>query len=70
MVDEFEMNESQLVPEALLKEDLSIESLDFVDIAVVIEKKFGFKVKGEDMMNVRTLGDLHDYIYNYLNTNK
>ncbi len=70
LVDEFEMEESQLKPDALLKDDLNIESLDFVDIAVVIEKKFGFKVKGEEMINVRTLNDLYDYIFNYLNKNK
>lgn len=70
LVEEFEINESKIKPEALLKDDLGLESLDFVDIAVIIEKEFGLKVKGEDMVNVRTLDDLYNYIYNYTNTNK
>jgi acyl carrier protein len=62
MVEEFELDEERLIPEANLRDDLEIESLDFVDIAVEIEKKFGFKIKGEEMINVKTLGDLYDYI--------
>jgi acyl carrier protein len=63
LISEFELEPDQLTPDALLKDDLEIESLDFVDIAVVIEKEFGFKVVGEEMVDVRTLGDLYDYIH-------
>jgi acyl carrier protein len=62
LIDEFELEESTLVPDANLRDDLNIESLDFVDIAVEIERKFGFKIKGEDMINVRTLEDLYNFI--------
>ena len=70
LVEEFELDEAKIKPEALLKEDLGLESLDFVDVAVVVEKEFGFKVKGEEMVNVSTLNDLYDYIINYIQTNK
>jgi len=70
LVEEFEIDENKLKPGALLQSDLGLESLDFVDVAVVIEKEFGFKVKGEDMVNVKNLNDLYDYIFNYLNKNK
>jgi acyl carrier protein len=63
LIDEFELSPEQVVPEAQLKDDLGLESLDFVDIAVVIEKEFGFKVKGEEMVGVRTINDLYDYIF-------
>jgi acyl carrier protein len=62
LVDEFELAADQLKPEALLKTDLGIDSLDFVDIIVIIEKNFGFKVKAEEMANVKTLQDFYDYI--------
>ncbi len=62
LVDEFEIEETQLTPEALLKVDLGIDSLDFVDIIVIIEKNFGFKVKAEEMANVKTLQDFYDYV--------
>jgi acyl carrier protein len=51
-----------LTPEARIVEDLGIESLDFVDIVVIIERDFGFKVKREDMAGIRTLEDLYKYI--------
>jgi acyl carrier protein len=60
--EEFEIEKDLLTPEARLVEDLGIESLDFVDIVVIIERDFGFKVKREDMDGVRTLDDLYKYI--------
>ena len=62
LIDEFELESEQLKPDAHLMNDLDIESLDFVDIVVIIEKDFGFKVKNEDMSELRTLSDLYDYI--------
>lgn len=62
LIEEFEIEEELVTPDANLKDDLDIESLDFVDIAVEIEKEFNFKLNGEEMVNVRTLSDLYDYI--------
>ncbi len=67
LIEEFELEEKQLVPEAQLKSDLGIDSLDFVDIIVIIEKNFGFKVKGEEMINVKTLQNFYDYITERVN---
>ncbi len=62
LTEEFEIESSLLTPEARIVEDLGIESLDFVDIVVIIERDFGFKVKREEMAGVRTLEDLYKYI--------
>jgi acyl carrier protein len=62
LIEEFELEAEQLQDGALLKDDLEIESLDFVDIAVILEKEFGFKVSNEEMVNVRTLGQLYEYV--------
>ena len=62
LVEEIEIEEDLLKEEALLKEDLRIDSLDFVDIVVIVEKNFGFKIKPEEMKEVRTLGQFYDYI--------
>ena len=67
LIEEFELDENQLVPEAQLKNDLGIDSLDFVDIIVIIERNFGFKVKGEEMINVKTLQEFYDYITERVN---
>lgn len=63
LVDEIEIEKELLKEDALLKEDLNIDSLDFVDIVVLVEKKFGFKIKPEEMSGVKTLGDFYNYIY-------
>ena len=62
LIDDLEVEEQKIAPEALLKEDLGIDSLDFVDIVVIVEKKFGFKIKPEEMAGVKTLNDFCDYI--------
>jgi len=62
LVEEIEIEENLLKEDALLKENLGIDSLDFVDIVVIVEKNFGFKIKPEEMKEVRTLGQFYDYI--------
>jgi Acyl carrier protein len=62
LVEEIEIDEEKLNPEAGLKDDLGIDSLDFVDIVVIVEKKFGFKIKAEEMVNVKNLSQFYDYI--------
>lgn len=69
LVDEFEIEEDVVQPDATWG-DLGIDSLDFVDIVVIIEKEFGFKLKGEDMIDVRTLGQFHEFIYQRQLTNQ
>ena len=62
LIEEIEVNEVAITPEALLKDDLGIDSLDFVDIVVIVERNFKFKIKPEEMMGVQTLSQFCDYI--------
>lgn len=62
LIEEFEIEQDIVDPEATWR-DIGIDSLDFVDIVVIIEKEFGFKLTGEDMVNIRTLGQFHELIY-------
>ncbi len=62
LVEELEIEEDKLKDSALLKEDLKIDSLDFVDIAVIVESHFKVKIKPEDMKGVKTLVQFYDYI--------
>jgi acyl carrier protein len=67
LVEEIEIEEHLLKEEAVLKDDLGIDSLDFVDIVVIVERHFGFKIKPEEMSNVRTLAQFYDYIESKVN---
>ena len=62
LVDEFEVDPQSITPDANLKETLNLDSLDYVDLVVVIESNFGFKVKGEDFVHIKTFQDFYDYI--------
>ena len=62
LIEDLEIEEEKIAPEAQMKEDLGIDSLDFVDIVVIVEKKFGFKIKPDEMAGVKTLNQFCDYI--------
>lgn len=62
LIDELEIEEEKIFPNAKLKDDMGIDSLDFVDIIVIVEKNFGFKIKPEEMTGVTTLSQFCDYI--------
>jgi acyl carrier protein len=67
LIDEIEVENENIAEDSRLKDDLGIDSLDFVDIAVIVERKFGFKIKAEEMMSVQTLGDFYNYIDSKIN---
>ena len=67
LIEDLEIDEEKIAPEALLKDDLGIDSLDFVDIVVIVEKNFGFKIKPEEMAGVKTLTQFCDYIESKVN---
>lgn len=62
LIEELEVEKEKIAPEARLKEDMDIDSLDFVDIIAIVQEKFGFKMKPEEMGNVKTLTDFCCYI--------
>ncbi len=64
LIEEIEVDEAAIKADALLKEDLGIDSLDFVDIVVIVEKTFGIKIKPEEMAGVKTFEQFCDYIEN------
>jgi len=63
LVEEFEVEESKISPDANLRETLELDSLDYVDLVVVIESNFGFKVAGEDFLNIHSFQDFYNYCY-------
>ncbi len=60
MVDLFELDEADTTPNANLFEDLDLDSIDAVDLAVKITEITGKRVNPEDFKKVRTVQDLVD----------
>ena len=68
LIEDLEVDEEKIYPAARLKDDVGIDSLDFVDIVVIVEKNFGFKIKPEEMAGVATLDDFYNYIETKVNS--
>lgn len=60
--EEFEVEKELIVAENNLKDTLELDSLDYVDLVVVIEDNFGFKATGEDFKDVVTFSDFFDLV--------
>jgi acyl carrier protein len=66
LIEEFEVEEDAIEPDANMQEALDLDSLDYVDLVVVIEDNFGFKVQGEDLQHIRTFQDFYDFVFSRL----
>ena len=67
LIDEFEVEEDDISPEANLKETLELDSLDYIDLVVSVESNFDVKLDAEDFTNIVTLQDFYDLIHQKLN---
>jgi acyl carrier protein len=65
--EEFEVETEKLTPDANLKDTLGLDSLDYIDLVVVIESNFAFKVKPEDFVGIVSLQDFCDYVISRVN---
>ncbi len=62
LVDEFEVDADKINPDENLRDTLGLDSLDYVDLVVIIESNFGFKVVAEDFINISTFQNFYDYV--------
>lgn len=62
LVKDFECDPSVVKPEALLVDDLDLDSIDAVDLVVRVQQMTGIKVAADDFKSIRTLGDVVDVI--------
>ena len=62
LIEDIEVEPDKIAETASLKNDVGVDSLDFVDIVVIVERNFGFKINPEEMAGITTLGQFYDYI--------
>ena len=68
LVEEFEIDPDKILPGANLKETLNLDSLDYIDLVVIIESNFSFKVKPEDFAAIATFQDFYEYVISHVNS--
>ena len=68
IVNQLNVNEEQITPEASFLDDLGADSLDTVELVMAFEEEFKDEVQGEipeaDAENLRTVGQVIEYIKN------
>ena len=58
----FEVDTDCMLPDANIRETLDLDSLDYIDLVVVVENNFSFKVKPEDFIRIISFQDFYSYI--------
>lgn len=70
LAEEFEIDAELIQPEAPLMKTLELDSLDLVDMVVLIEHNFGFTLKAQDFAGIKTFQDFYDFIESRVNESK
>ena len=70
MIEGFELEATQLKPEAKLVDDLELDSLDAIDMLVFLEEKINIKVDAEQFRQVKTLDDVYNIVQQMLEQSK
>ena len=62
LASQLNIEKAKLVPNARLIEDLGADSLDMVEMLMLVEEEFGISIPDEDAMNLKTVEDIAKYI--------
>ena len=62
LAEEFEVEESEFAPDANLKETLSLDSINLVDLIALVQFTYKITIPVEDLKKIQTFADLYDYI--------
>ena len=60
---EFEVPQEKLLKESNIKDEMALDSLDTVDLLVLLEEEMSIEVDPQQFINCKTLGDIHDVVY-------
>lgn len=62
LIEEFEVDGDDIQSDAILKDTLGLDSLDYVDLVVSIESNFGVKLVESDFVGIDTFQSFYDLI--------
>ena len=70
LVEQFDLDSAQIMPQARLSEDLDLDSIDAVDLVLKLQEITGCKVSPDQFKEVRTVGDVQAVIEQMLSVKK
>ena len=62
LIDELQLNESEITLDAELSKDLGINSIELADLIMMCEEQFGIEISEDDANEFNTVGDVVDYL--------
>ncbi len=62
LVDQLNINESDVTMDAAFIEDLGADSLDIVELIMTMEEEFGIEIPEEEVESIATVGAAVEYI--------
>ncbi len=62
LVESLNIEEADIVPSAKLNDDLGIDSLSAVELALELESQFDIKIEDEELAKLETVQDIIDII--------
>lgn len=62
LVEELQINESDITPEAELINDLGINSLELADLALLCEERYNIEIEEDAIGSFVTVADVADYL--------
>jgi acyl carrier protein len=57
-----DVDPKDVTPEKSFVDDLDVDSLSMVEVAMAVEEKFGAKIPDEDLSKLKTVQDAVDYV--------
>ena len=62
IIEQLGVSADEIVPEASFVDDLGADSLDLVELVMVLEEEFGKEIPDEDAEKIQTVADATNYI--------
>ena len=62
LIDELQLDESEITLDAELSKDLGINSIELADLIMMCEEQFGIEISEDDANEFVTVGDIVNYL--------
>jgi acyl carrier protein len=62
IMDQLTVSREQVTPDARLAEDLNADSLDMIEITMMLEERFGLATPDAKVEQIKTVADIYDFI--------
>lgn len=62
LAKQLRIDESQITPDSLIKEELGADSLDILQLLMTLEEDFGITIPDEELMTFTRVSDIVEYL--------